>query len=87
MALESDHCENSEINCTIEDFLILKATISFYEQTPVEVVNRSCCTHEVPKWMWLWLHVQRWTKRRKIITEHNSKSWRCNISSLCDISV
>jgi len=24
MALESDHCENSEIYCTIEDFLILK---------------------------------------------------------------
>jgi len=24
MALESDHCENSEMYCTIEDFLILK---------------------------------------------------------------
>jgi len=24
MALESDHCESSEIYCTLEDFLIMK---------------------------------------------------------------
>ena len=38
MALESDHCENSEINCTIEAFNSERATISFYEQTPNEVL-------------------------------------------------
>jgi len=32
MALQSDHCENSEIYCTIEDFCV---------QSPNEIVSRS----------------------------------------------
>jgi len=43
--LESDHCENSEIYCTIEDFLFWKATISIYEKSPNEVVNTNNVAH------------------------------------------
>jgi len=47
MALESDHCENTnEIYCTIEDFFNSeRATILFYIQTPNEVVNRNSVMH------------------------------------------
>jgi len=35
-----DHCENSEIYCTLDDFLILKELhFTFYIQTPNDVVN------------------------------------------------
>jgi len=43
MALESDHCENSEIYCMYK-ISRRRDTISFYVQTPNEVVNRNSVT-------------------------------------------
>jgi len=68
MALQFDHCEYSEIYCTVEEFVILTVTVSFHAQTPYEVMNRNnvarmrCC-NECDS-----LHAERWNQNRNHIT-------------------
>jgi len=52
--LEPDYFENSEIYCTIEDFLILKElyNLTLHTNSKWSREQKQCWAHEVPKWIW-----------------------------------
>jgi len=89
MTLETDHCENSEICCTLKDFLILKEL-----QSPF--------TYKLQTKSWTETMLRAWSAQMNLVVyickdevkrenlslsitlNHNP---RCNISSFCDMSV
>jgi len=91
MALESDHCANIEIYCTVEYFLIRKELQSLFTyklqmKSWTETVLLAMCSNTLLNLVAYMCKDELKRESLSLSTTLNHNP-RCNISSLCDISV